>query len=99
MRRGARSRAREARKAVQTAGAALFQSPGRSLDNPHPPLAPLTDEQLELIHNASMTVLEDLGIEVASRQVRERFRASGAIVEDASNVVRVERQLVTALVS
>ena len=99
MRRGARSRAREVRKAVQTAGAALFQSPGRSLDNPHPPLAPLTDEQLELIHNASMTVLEDLGIEVASRQVRERFRASGAIVDDVSDVVRVERQLVTALVS
>jgi trimethylamine--corrinoid protein Co-methyltransferase len=46
-----------------------------------------------------MTVLEDLGIEVASQQVRERFRASGAIVDDASAVVRVERQLVTALVS
>ena len=99
MRRGARSRARDARKAVQAAGEVIFQSPGRSLDNPYSPLAPLTDEQLELIHDASMAVLEDLGIEVASRPVRERFRASGAIVDDASNLVRVERQLVNALVS
>jgi len=99
MRRGTRSRVRDARKAVQATGEAFVQSSGRSLDNPHLPLAPLTDEQLELIHDASMAVLEDLGIEVASRPVRERFRASGAIVDDTSNVVRVERQLVTALVS
>ena len=56
MRRGARSRTREARKAVQTAGAALFQSPGRSLDNPHPPLAPLTDD-------AAFIVVDRIGVE------------------------------------
>jgi len=99
MRRGARSRTRDARKAVRAAGAAIFGGSSQTLDNPYSPLSPLTDEQLELIHDASMTVLEDLGIEVTSRQVRERFRASGAAVDDESGVVRVERQLVTALVA
>ena len=99
MRRGARSRTRDARKAVQAAGAAILQGSVQTLDNPYSPLSPLTDEQIELIHDASVTVLEDLGIEVTSRQVRERFRSCGATVDDESGVVRVERQLVTALVA
>ncbi len=99
MRRGARRRTRDAREAVQAAGAAILQGSVQTLDNPYSPLSPLTDEQIELIHDASVTVLEDLGIEVTSRQVRERFRSCGATVDDESGVVRVERQLVTALVA
>ena len=71
MRRGARTSKREARKAVRSAESTLNQLAPQTLDNPYPPLCPLTEEQVEEIHNASITVLESLGIEVTSARVRE----------------------------
>ena len=70
MRRGARTSKREARKAIRSAGSALNQLEPQVLDNPYPPLCPLTSDQVEEIHNASMTVLESLGMEVTSDRVR-----------------------------
>ena len=89
MRRGARTSKREVRKAVRSAKSALNQLAPQVLDNPYPPLCPLTPDQLEEIHNASMTVLESLGIEVTSDRVRTMFQSLGGSVDETTQIVRI----------
>ena len=90
MRRGARTSKREARKAIRSAGSALNQLEPQVLDNPYPPLCPLTSDQLEEIHSASLTVLESMGIEVTSNRVRAMFQSLGGSVDDATQIVRID---------
>ena len=52
-----------------------------------PPLTPLSADQLEAVHRASLQLLEEYGIEVMSADARARFRAAGADVDEASMIV------------
>jgi len=63
------------------------------LSNPFQPLDPLSDEQLDEIHNASMQLLEEQGIEVMGELALQLFRQAGAEVSD-SGLVRMDRHLV-----
>ena len=99
MRRGARTSKREARKAIRSAGSALKQLEPQVLDNPYPPLCPLTSDQVEEIHNASMTVLESLGMEVTSDRVRAMFQSLGGSVDDATQIVRIDGETIMALIA
>ena len=56
----------------------------------------LSDEQLRSIHGASLTVLEETGMEVDHEQARELLRASGAVVDHDRKMVRFPRSLVEA---
>ncbi len=60
------------------------------LRNRFAPIQALDAEQLQLIHAASMTLLEEQGIEVLGEQALALFRQAGARV-DSSGVVRLER--------
>ena len=93
MRRGARTSQREVRKAIRNAESALNQLAPQVLDNPYPPLCPLTSDQLEEIHNASIIVLESLGIEVTSDRVRTLFRSLGGSVDETTQIVRIDGEL------
>ena len=53
----------------------------REIRNHMAPLAPLSDDQIESIHLASLRLLEEYGIEVMSVPAREIFRAAGAEVD------------------
>jgi trimethylamine--corrinoid protein Co-methyltransferase len=77
---------------------ALPQLPWRAIENPFPPLCPLSDDQLEAVHDASMRLVEQQGIEVMSERARKLFRAAGAEVEEASGIVRLDRELLLGLV-
>ena len=55
---------------------------------------PLTDEGLKRIHQASLTVLEQTGIEVLPSECREIFRRAGARVDDEHNRVFIPRSMV-----
>jgi len=57
------------------------------------PIEPLDPEQLELIHNASLQILEEQGIEVLGDLALQQFREAGAEVSDAGTV-RLDRELV-----
>jgi len=72
----------------------IRQLPWRQVENPHGPLPILDEEGVETIHNASIRVLEELGIELWSEAARELFRDAGAIVE--GEVVRVGRDVIEA---
>ena len=99
MRRGAKRSGRGQRKLARVADSLAHQLPWINLVNPYPPLEPLSGDQLGALHAASMTVLEDYGIEVLSERVRASFRGAGARVDDGHGIVRPDRELVLDLVA
>ena len=71
----------------------IKQLPRGHLVNRFPPINPLDEEQLEKIHDASMDILENQGIEVLGEQALEVFRKAGAKVS-AEGIVCMDRGLV-----
>src|SRR3712207_5030360 len=57
---------------------------------------PLSDEQLERIVEAALTVLEETGIEVMPSPCRDVWQRAGARIDTDRNRVFVPRQLVQA---
>lgn len=57
---------------------------------------PLTDEEVQRIHNAALTVLEQTGVEVVESECRQIFARAGATVDPARNRVFIPRQMVEA---
>jgi len=55
---------------------------------------PLTEEGLQRIHEASLTVLEQTGIEVQPSECRDIFRDAGAKVDESNNRVYIPRGMV-----
>ncbi len=78
---------------------ALNQIPWRNIESPFPPLCPLSDDQLEAVHEASLRLLAEQGVEVMSVRARDLFRKAGATVDEASGVVCLEPELILQLIS
>ncbi len=55
---------------------------------------PLTDAQIVRIHEASLDVLEQVGIQVPASECRDIFVAGGATVDEARDRVFIPRQMV-----
>ena len=81
------------------ASASVDQPPWRTLNNRYPPFDLLSDDQLEAIHDTSLRVLEDFGIEFRSDKALQALSDAGADVDFATQVVRFDRALVTELIS
>ena len=87
----ARSRRRNRNKPEATV--ALPQLERQVLHNRFAPVEPLNEEQINLIHEASMTLLEEQGIEVMGARALELFRNAGAKVSN-DGIVCMDRGLV-----
>ncbi len=74
------------------------QLPYRKLYFPFPPTALISEEQLEEIHEASLDVLEQVGIEFLSKRALAIFKAGGAEVDEKTQRVRFDRDLVMELI-
>ncbi len=72
---------------------AVRQLPRQHIRSPFAPLTPLSGDQLEAVHDASMRLLEEQGIEVMSSKARALFKAAGAEVDESTQVVRGQREL------
>ena len=70
------------------------QLPLRRVRNPYPPMRLLSDDQVEAIHEASLTILQDLGIEMMNARALELFAKAGAKVDRAAQTVFLDRGLV-----
>ena len=88
----ARSRRRRGRKAAPESTVAIPQIDKKVLRNRFSPLEPLDEEQLEFIHDISLRILEEEGVEVMGDQALALFRQAGASVDQAG-VVRIDRAL------
>lgn len=60
------------------------------------PVAAVSEDELEAIHLASMTILEEIGIDFLHDGAREILKEAGAAVEAGSNRVRIDRGLVAS---
>ena len=80
--------------------AARVMGPGLAplprLTVPWAPLEILTTEQVERILGAAFRVLEEAGLEIRSPAARAVYRRAGALVDDATQMVRLGRDIVTA---
>ncbi len=72
----------------------LKQLPWRNHRNPYSPIEAVTADQLEAIHNASLRILEELGIEFLDDEARVILKAHGAEVQADGTRVRMPRELV-----
>ena len=59
-------------------------------------MALLSADQVEAIHEASLHILENFGIEVMSTRALALFEQAGAKVDHATQTVRLDRGLVDA---
>ena len=76
--------------------AALTQLPWRALRNPYAPIEVLSAEQIEAIHDTSMQILEEIGMDFLHPEAREILGRAGAEVEPGSERVRFDRGLPAA---
>ena len=64
------------------------------LRNPWAPVEIYTAAQIERILGASLTVLEEMGLEIRSAAARRVFQANGALVDEDTQTVRIGADLV-----
>ncbi|MFX0541092.1 trimethylamine methyltransferase family protein [Roseovarius sp. S4756] len=83
---------------------AAGMAPQRQVDysrlrNPFPPATVFTEDRVEAIHDAALTVLEKLGMKVLLPEARAVYAAGGALVDEDSEMVRIGRDMVMAALS
>jgi trimethylamine--corrinoid protein Co-methyltransferase len=89
-------RRRGAARALGKSASPIPQLPPMRVRNPYPPMALLSADQLQAIHDASMRILEEFGIEVMSPRALDLFARAGATVDRATMNVRIDRGMVEA---
>lgn len=87
-----RPKRRRNRKLSSEPAVAVRQIDRKTLRNRFTPIEALDQEQLEFIHNISLRIVEEEGIEVMGEQALDFYRRAGASV-DAGGVVRMDRAL------
>ena len=91
---GTGHRRRAGARAHRSSGPSLAPIP--RLSNSWAPLEILTSEQVERILVAAYRVLEEAGLEIRSAAAREVYRSNGALVDEATQMVRIGRGLIEA---
>jgi len=59
---------------------------------------PLSDEDIERIHQTSLGVFSEIGVEVNFPEALELFKKAGAFTDDSSKVVKFNPKLVMELI-
>lgn len=97
----AAERSRRGGRAGKRAGAAgaFEQPPFRRLRVPFAPTNLVSEDELEAIHNASLKVLREIGVEVLHPQARRLMKEHGAEVREGSERVRFDGDLLLELIS
>ena len=88
-----------ARRRPRRPAPGIAQLPPRRLVNPFPPAEVLSADQVETIHDASLSILRDTGIEVLGDRAIDLLRAAGARVDTGTRRVRMDPGQVEALVA
>jgi trimethylamine--corrinoid protein Co-methyltransferase len=77
----------------------LADKPFRPLKNPFPPMEVLSPEQIERIHNASMVILEEIGLDFLDDEALDLWETAGARVDRQAQHVWLDRGLVLEAVA
>ncbi|AAV93880.1 trimethylamine methyltransferase family protein [Ruegeria pomeroyi] len=88
------SAGRRGRRARTEAPASARKVDYRNLRNPFPPMAAFSEDRIEALHEASLSVLEELGIKVLHPGARDLYRQGGARID--GEMVHIGREMVEA---
>jgi trimethylamine--corrinoid protein Co-methyltransferase len=77
----------------------LLHLPFRRLQNPFPPLECLDQAQVEQLHLASMSILEETGLDFMDEEALDIWQKAGADVDRANQHVHLDRGLVLEAVA
>ena len=66
----------------------------RNLRNPFTPQRVFSDDQVQALHDNALRVLQELGIKVLLPEAREIYRQAGALVDDATGMVRIGPEII-----
>ncbi len=66
----------------------------KQLKNPLIRQPAFSDDRVEAIHDTALRVLEELGIRVLNDEARSCFKSAGAEVDDSTQMVKIDRELV-----
>jgi trimethylamine--corrinoid protein Co-methyltransferase len=72
--------------------------PFKALHNFLPPVQMLDEAQIARLHEASMRILVEIGIRFMEAEALELWASAGATVDRSTQIVRMDRELVMALV-
>ena len=86
------------RERVAAAAAIAADTPRAQPRMPFAPVPAVSADELEAIHGASLTILEEIGMDILNAEAKSLLRAAGAAVDPASNRVRFDRALVESVV-
>ncbi len=75
------------------------QLPWCTVRNPYPPFEIASADEIESVHEASLDVLEEIGINFLLEEARDILKAAGADVDPASKRVRFERGFIETAVA
>ena len=92
-------RGRRARQGLGLPSAAVEQKPFRHRRNPYRPIDAVSADELEAIHQTSLKVLEEIGIDFINEEAKSILKAAGAEIDSSSNRVRLDRALVMEMIS
>lgn len=67
--------------------------------NPFPPIELFSADRIEAIHEASLTMLEEIGLRVLHDEARRLYRAAGASVDEGERQVRFDRGMIMEAVA
>ena len=87
------------RRRPRRASSGIEQLPWRRLVNPYRPVEILSADQVETIHQASLRILAEIGMEVLGDRALDAFVRAGARVDRSSRSVRLDPGHVEALVA
>ncbi len=88
------SRKKDRQRRHRHTPATIEQLPFGQVENPFSPIDILSAEQLQKIHNTSLDVLEDIGINFLLDEAREILKIAGAEVDKDGTRVRFDRNLI-----
>jgi trimethylamine--corrinoid protein Co-methyltransferase len=91
---GRKVMARAGRRPRRDRTAGLIQAPARQLRNPYPPFEILSADQVETVHQASLRVLAEIGVNFLLPEARDILKQAGADVEQGGTRVRFDPSLV-----
>ncbi len=93
-----KQRRRRAKGGNVAAGQAIEQMPWHQPELSFPPQELLNEEQIDIIHIASLKILKEIGMEFMSADARDRLKKAGADVNEETHMVRFDPSLVEELI-
>lgn len=88
------ARDRNVRNDRRARNAGLKQLPWRRVTNPYKPIEVLSEDQVEAIHNASLRILEDIGMDFMHPEAKEILAREGVAITPGSDRVKLDRGLI-----